>query len=149
MANEYDEYESSAVINENSRVFALARARQSALAQETGAENENGGEEEADEILYAPRAARIGAFEAGILLSLAAFNDILDWFIIGSIPILGDILDGVVWGGIAAWASFRGVKRPPGAMFAGVIEFIPLGDLVPTFILQVAWIIVYHNRNSA
>ena len=76
-------------------------------------------------------------------------NDILDYFIVGSIPIVGDVLDGITWGAISAWVLFRGIDRPQSSLFAGAIELIPFGDLLPTYTLMVAGIVIYNNRAHA
>jgi len=51
--------------------------------------------------------------------------DIPDWLAIGSIPIIADILD------IIGTVYFTKVLGPAG--ISGVIELIPLADLLPTF----------------
>ena len=45
----------------------------------------------------------IGIVESLLIFSIAAGSDVLDYLIIGSIPIIGDILDIVTWMIIAAW----------------------------------------------
>lgn len=93
-----------------------------------------------------PASKRVNTFEGGIILAFAAVSDILlDYLIIGSIPIIGDIIDGVVWLTIAAWVIMKGLQRPPMFLAAGGIELIPFGDLLPTYMLMVAGIILYNN----
>lgn len=54
-------------------------------------------------------------------------NDILDFTPIGELPIIGDMLD--------AGAMFWTARAYPdsGAMAGELIEFIPLGDILPSF----------------
>lgn len=83
--------------------------------------------------------------EGGLIAFVAVGADIIDYLVVGSIPVIGDILDVEVWFLIAMWVWSRGIKRPTAAMFSGIIELIPFGDLLPTFIGMVLVIITYNN----
>ena len=120
---------------EDARAFELAQAR--AAAEETAAIT-----------VSAATAPRVGGFELGLMLGLAVFNDALDYFVVGSIPVVGDLLDGFTWGTIALWVTTRGLERPDYSLLMGAIEMIPLGDLLPTFTLQVLWIVSYNNKKA-
>lgn len=87
----------------------------------------------------------VGSAEGGLMSFVAVVADIIDYLVVGSIPIVGDILDVAVWFMIAIWVWSRGIKRPTAAMFSGIIELIPFGDLLPTFIGMVLVIIIYNN----
>jgi hypothetical protein len=50
--------------------------------------------------------------------------DVFDWLVVGSIPILGDIVD------LAATAYWLKVLGPIG--FAAAVELIPVADILPT-----------------
>jgi hypothetical protein len=90
--------------------------------------------------------ATAGIFVSGIIVLLFALgSDILDYFVIGSIPVLGDILDMTVWLTIAAWVWFLNMEKPLYLLFAGLIELIPfIGDFVPTWTIMVLIIIFYN-----
>ena len=61
---------------------------------------------------------------------VALFLDVTDWFVVGLIPIAGDILD------LAGIAVLFFLVGP--ASFIGLIELIPvLGDLSPSFLVAV------------
>ncbi|MBI1957256.1 MAG: hypothetical protein HYS44_02260 [Candidatus Niyogibacteria bacterium] len=126
-------------IDEEMRAFELAQARREA-AEASAPEEETAAE--------APTAPRVNAFEAGIMLALAIVNDGLDYLIIGSIPIIGDIFDGVLWGCIVWWANARGLRKPPFWGFTGAVELIPFGDIIPTYTLMVLWLIAYNRKSS-
>lgn len=143
MANEYDT--SSVRVSEEMRAFQLAQARNQAPETDVASVDDTAENVETT----AEQKTRVGVFEGGIMLILGASNDILDYFILGSIPVLGDLIDGFTWSVIAFWAMLRGLKRPRGALFAGALEFIPLGDLIPTYTAMVLWIIVHNNRPTA
>lgn len=87
----------------------------------------------------------IGFMEGGLMLFAAGLSDLIDYLVVGSIPVVGDILDIGIWSSIAMWVWSRGIKRPLAALFFGVIELIPFGDLLPTFIGMVLGIIIYNN----
>src|SRR3989338_4080458 len=131
--------ESRAVMSEKMRAFQLATDRR---ASETETD-------EAAELPEESAGVHVGGVEAACMLAFAATNDILDYFIVGSIPIVGDVLDGITWGAISAWVLFRGIDRPQSSLFAGAIELIPFGDLLPTYTLMVAGIVIYNNRAHA
>lgn len=81
-----------------------------------------------------------------IILLVAAAADAADYFVIGAIPLLGDIIiDLPMWLMITGWVFLTGARRPPFVLFAGIIEFIPVvGDLAPTWFLMTAIIIFYN-----
>ncbi|KXB08618.1 hypothetical protein AKJ56_00710 [candidate division MSBL1 archaeon SCGC-AAA382N08] len=78
-----------------------------------------------------------------ILIIMALANDFSDWLIIGSIPVLGDIVDvftGLVltmflWnvGGFIKW-KVRGI-----IWICSGLELIPMVDILPTFTISVLW----------
>ena len=82
------------------------------------------------------------------MLLFAATNDVLDIFVVGQIPILGDVFDFMVWASIWLWVFFGGLSRPPAfvfGMFAGIIaEIIPGIETIPAFTLLVFSIILYN-----
>ncbi|MBI2038811.1 MAG: hypothetical protein HYT22_00805 [Candidatus Niyogibacteria bacterium] len=131
-------------IDEEMRAFELAQARQAKLANEE--EAEEGPEDAGDETAPA-RQVSMNMFIANLVLAVAMINDTLDYFIIGSIPVVGDILDGATWGIILLWVYSQGLRRPPFWGLTGAIEIIPFGDLIPTYTLMVLWII-HDNRKS-
>lgn len=51
--------------------------------------------------------------------------DAFDWFVVGFIPILGDVVDVA---GIAIFYRYVGVTA-----LGGAVELIPLADVLPTF----------------
>lgn len=59
-----------------------------------------------------------------LLIGLAL--DLVDWFVVGLIPILGDAVDVI---GIAIMYRYAGAVA-----VAGAVELIPLADILPTFI---------------
>ena|SRR3989344_820195 len=122
-------------MNEQERAFALAEAR-----------NGDASATDAPDETDASTTPNVNMFFAGIVFLIAAINDTLDYFVIGSIPIIGDLLDGFTWGMIALWVMMENLERPPFALTAGAIEFIPLGDLIPTYTLQVLWIVAYNKK---
>ena len=131
------------VINESARALDLASARLGVGAIPEENEDEKEGISEGEE----KSVSRVNTFEAGIMLTLALVNDILDYFIIGSIPVIGDIFDGITWGVIVLWATFRGFKRPPLWGLYGVAELVPfIGDLIPTYTGMVLFIVLYNRR---
>lgn len=78
---------------------------------------------------------KIGGMSWGIAAVVALVADMLDYAIIGAIPIYGDIFDVIVIGILYKLIG-------PIAMF-GIIELIPVaGDFVPTYliIVVVAWL---------
>lgn len=88
----------------------------------------------------------VGFVEGGLISFVAVAADIIDYLVIGLIPVVGDILDVAVWMLIAVWVWSRGIKRPRAALLSGIIELIPvLGDLVPTWTFMALAIILYNN----
>ncbi len=92
------------------------------------------------------RTVHIGFVEGGLVAFVAIAADIIDYLVIGSIPVIGDILDIAVWFVIAIWVWSRRIQKPPASLFSGVIELIPLGDLVPTWTFMVLAIVIYNNH---
>lgn len=88
----------------------------------------------------------IDFMEGGLIVGVAALADLIDYLIVGSIPVIGDILDIGMWFLIALWVWTRGVRKPPASLFSGIVELIPLGDLLPTWMLMTMIIIVYNNH---
>ena len=89
---------------------------------------------------------KVSFVEAGTVLAFAFFgNDFLDWLLLGSIPIVGDILDAITWGVIMSWVWIRKLERPPGIFFAGIAEFIPFIDLLPVWTALVTGILLYNK----
>lgn len=118
---------------EQKRALNLLRQRKSAPQQEDGGD------------LGTSASSKAFLIVAGLLILFIAFaSDLLDYFIIGSIPILGDIIDVAVWFVIWAWVWLGGLSRPPFIMFSGLIELIPFGDFIPTFTLLVLFLIFYN-----
>lgn len=69
---------------------------------------------------------------------LALINDLGDYLIYGSIPILGDFID--ILTSLIRWyrKHFRPIKTNNLLLgTATVIEFIPAGDVVPSYALEV------------
>ena len=91
----------------------------------------------------------ISILEAFLVLFVVGIADFLDYLIIGSIPIIGDIIDLAAWMFVGMWMLLRPVQKPFGAMYAGIIEFIPvIGDLPPTWVGIVVVSIIYNNMLS-
>lgn len=84
-----------------------------------------------------------------IILMISAGSDLLDYFIIGSIPIAADILDIITWLIIAAWVFIMGLKRPPAVLASGLIELIPFGDFIPTWVALTAAILIWNFSKTA
>ena len=91
------------------------------------------------------RIPHIGFMEGGLVSFAAGVADTIDYLVVGSLSVVGDILDVGIWMFIAIWVWARGIKRPTAALLSGVIELIPFGDLLPTFIAMVLAIIIYNN----
>lgn len=83
--------------------------------------------------------------EAMTMVGFAFMNDFFDWLLIGSIPILGDILDAGTWFIIIVWAWFRHLKTPPGGFIAGIVEFIPFLDILPVYTAMVIGYLAYNE----
>ena len=94
----------------------------------------------------APVGPKVEMLDGGLMLAIAGFNDLTDYLVIGSIPIVGDIIDGIVWFSIYAWVMSKGLDRPQMLMWSGAVEMIPLGDLLPTYTAMVMTIILYNNN---
>ncbi|MBU1292231.1 hypothetical protein KKH07_01970 [Patescibacteria group bacterium] len=74
---------------------------------------------------------------------LAAFNDLADIGIIGSIPIVGDIIDLIVWAILFGFTMSLGghirLKIRIIIFFAGFLELIPFVDIIPTWFIAILW----------
>jgi len=74
---------------------------------------------------------------------LAAFNDLSDLEVIGSIPLIGDFLDIIVWLVLSGFMMSLGghirIKMWLITSLAGFFELIPLVDPFPTWVISVAW----------
>ena len=75
--------------------------------------------------------------------ALAAFNDLSDIGIIGSIPIFGDVIDFIVWAIIFGFTMSLGghirLKIRIIISLAGLFELIPFVDPIPTWIFSITW----------
>ncbi|MCH7882802.1 hypothetical protein IIA95_00045 [Patescibacteria group bacterium] len=121
--------------SEEERAFALQEIRRGEPQKEDTASKDR----------QAPAGPRINPVEGGMMMAFAMLNDGLDYLIVGSIPLVGDLLDGITWFTISMWVWVRGLKRPPLFLGLGAIELIPFGDLIPTYTLMVIGIIIYNN----
>ena len=83
--------------------------------------------------------------EGFLMLFITGAADLVDYLVVGSIPVVGDIIDVGIWLAIAIWVWLRAIRKPPAVLFSGIIELIPFGDLIPTFIAMVLVIIIYNN----
>ncbi|PIR69587.1 MAG: hypothetical protein COU47_02420 [Candidatus Niyogibacteria bacterium CG10_big_fil_rev_8_21_14_0_10_46_36] len=92
---------------------------------------------------------KINLTESISMVGFALISDIVDWLVIGSIPILGDILDIVTWMIVGFWMWWRKLKRAPGSIEAGIIELIPVADILPTWTAIVVLSILYNNHKRA
>lgn len=72
----------------------------------------------------------------GFLLGL---NDLADWLVVGSIPIIGDIFDVFVSVTAGLWIFFQGGDKMVNSLLwilaATFVELIPFGDLLPSYII--------------
>lgn len=86
---------------------------------------------------------------AFLMLIFTIIADVLDFFLIGQIPVLFDIFDFIVWFSIWAWVYLTGLDRPPafiGAMFFGIfIEMLPFVEFIPTYTILVLIILIYNT----
>lgn len=77
----------------------------------------------------------IGFWIVGFLLGL---NDLADWLVIGSLPIIGDGFDIFVSVITGLWLFFKGgdkmVKNLLWVGAATFIELIPFGDILPSYL---------------
>ena len=75
----------------------------------------------------------------GLAFAIAVIADMLDYLVIGAIPIYGDILDLIVMGIL--------FKLIGPLSLAGIIELVPVvGDLVPTYTVAVIGAYVFNKR---
>jgi len=95
----------------------------------------------------------INIIEGGFVLGFAIVMDLADYFIIGFIPILGDILDLVAGASIWLWVKIRGLDRSRSIFIswspwiATGIELIPLiGDLPPSYTINVLVVIILNSK---
>lgn len=88
---------------------------------------------------------KVNFVEAMTMVGFAFMNDFFDWLLIGSIPILGDILDLGTWFIILVWAWFRRLKTPPAGFMAGIIELIPFLDILPIYTAMVIGYLLYNE----
>jgi len=74
---------------------------------------------------------------------LAAFNDLADIGVIGSIPILGDVIDFIVWAILFGFMTGLGghirLKIWIIISLAGLFELIPFVDPFPTWIISITY----------
>ena len=76
---------------------------------------------------------------------VAVFSDLADIFVIGAIPLVGDVLDAATGAILAALflsiGGRRKIKRLIPVAGATIIEFLPFGitDIMPTFTLEVIY----------
>ncbi|HBT81756.1 hypothetical protein A2757_00330 [Candidatus Giovannonibacteria bacterium RIFCSPHIGHO2_01_FULL_48_47] len=94
---------------------------------------------------------KIGLAAAFLMLGFAGMLDLVDWLGVGSIPLIGDILD--IFGGLVIyfWVKIKGLdqKKPWYiSWLAGggtLVELIPGGDILPSYILTVLVIIIVNT----
>ncbi len=85
---------------------------------------------------------------------LAIFNDLIDIGIIGSLPIIGDIVDFIVWAILFAFTMSLGghlrIKIRIMVSLAGFFELLPIVvmDLLPIWTLVVLWA-YYRTQKSS
>lgn len=87
------------------------------------------------------KESNISDTEFIIMFFIAGLNDLADWLVIGSIPIIGDILDLATSGILGIWLFFKrgGKMGNIGAIgIATIIELIPFGDILPSYTAAVA-----------
>lgn len=87
---------------------------------------------------------KLNFIEVSIMGSIALSADVVDLLVVGSIPVIGDILDIAVWALITFWVWWRRLKQPPAALKAGIVEIVPLLDILPTWIAIVVYIVAYN-----
>jgi len=75
---------------------------------------------------------------------LAIYNDLADIGIIGSIPILGDFIDFIVWAILFGFTMSLGghirLKIRIIISLAGFFELIPFVDPIPTWVISITWV---------
>lgn len=145
------------MVDELSKLELEQQAQENAYAQELGreqaqeiirAQEESGGEEEEEDEL----SSQGGRFLLAYVISLA--NDLIDYFVIGSIPILGDTID--IFTDFSLFLIFSGLPRAGGSNYtkilteqaiAAVVELVPFGDLIPTYTILTT--VVYIQYRAA
>lgn len=122
-------------MNEEERLIQLqSRRRQSQLARAAQKISQ----------AAARTGQRINPIIGGLIFGFAVLVDILDYLVIGSIPVVGDVVDLMAGGTIWLWVKISigtpwYISWSPG--IAALIEFIPfLGDLPPSFTMDVLFI---------
>lgn len=74
---------------------------------------------------------------------LAAYNDLADIGIVGSIPIFGDVIDFFVWAILFGFTMSLGthirLKIRIIISLAGLFELIPFVDPFPTWVISITW----------
>lgn len=65
-----------------------------------------------------------------VAFAVAIVSDLLDYTVVGSLPIVGDIIDAIT---VPILYALIGKFS-----LAGAIEFIPFADLIPTYTIAVA-----------
>jgi len=75
---------------------------------------------------------------------LCLTNDIVDWLLVGSIPIAGDLID--ILTSAKRWINKKVSK--PGMAITTLVEIIPGGDLIPTYTIQVLWNYFSDKKNA-
>jgi len=100
-----------------------------------------------------PVLPRINFIEAGLVIGFAATVDLLDYFVIGAIPVAGDALDLAAGGAIWLWVVLKGLShnRSPlvswSPWIATGVEIIPIiGDLPPSFTIDVLLILALNTE---
>lgn len=126
--------EESELEDEYGRQLRNERAQES----ESTLESEGGGEESA-----VSSENHTVTFVLAFLV--AVFSDLADIFVIGAIPLVGDVLDAATGAILAALflsiGGRRKIKRLIPVAGATIIEFLPFGitDIMPTFTLEVIY----------
>ena len=92
--------------------------------------------------------AKIGITAASAMLIFAGLVDLIDWLVVGSIPLVGDVLDIFTGLIIYFWVKMSGLDNAQPWYVSSLgglgtlIELIPGGDLLPTYIAAVLTIIL-------
>lgn len=96
--------------------------------------------------------AGIGGF---LMLGVAIVADLLDWAIVGSIPILGDIIDVFMGLTLWFWVKTKGLDTGKpwwvswGPGIATGVEVIPfIGDIPPSYAIYVIIILVMNTEQG-
>lgn len=128
--------------DDNAALLRAARINdEQALEESEGSLEQKGAEGELTE----PPKNHTPTFVLAFLV--AGVSDLADIFVIGAIPVAGDVLDAVTGAVLASLFLVIGGKRKMRKLaatgVATIIEFLPFGitDILPTYTLQVlyAW----------